>query len=205
MKAGEDYIAYVRAVLGEHPPVPVDFSAGYDLRFFDYLGATHVAIRARDAEHGKSRLIAGFVWEWRSKRDRAAYDIEEDGLRLHWNSTATDWIDSPGAVDEVGSIHTVQGYDLNYAGVIIGHDLQADPVTGQLVFSRADYKDKMGKMNNSKLDIKYSDDDLLQYVLNIYRVLVTRGMLGTYVYLCDPVLRERLHRYFTAPRQGSPK
>lgn len=202
VKAGEDYIAYIRAVLSEHPPVPIDFSAAYDLRFFDDLGAMHEAIRARDAEHGKSRLVAGFAWEWRSKRDHSAYDIVEDGVRLRWNSTPTDWIDSPGAIDEVGSIHTVQGYDLNYAGVIIGRDLQADPIMNRLIFSRDDYKDKKGKENNPGLGITYSDDDLLQYVLNIYRVLLTRGMLGTYVYVCDPVLRHRLRQYFTPQKRG---
>lgn len=89
----------------------------------------------------------------------------------------------------------MQGYDLNYAGVIIGRDLRADAATGRLVFSRDEYKDKMGKMNNRKLDIKYSDEDLLQYVLNIYSVLLTRGMLGTYVYVCDTEVRERLRRF----------
>lgn len=102
-------------------------------------------------------------------------------MKLSWNSTATDWINSPGSVDEVGSIHTVQGYDLNYAGVIIGNDLQWDPDSRTFSFNRDSYFDKKGKENNPRLGLSYSDEDLLEYVKNIYRVLLTRGVKGTYI------------------------
>jgi DUF2075 family protein len=105
---------------------------------------------------------------------------------MRWNTTTTDWINSPKSVEEVGSIHTVQGYDLNYVGVIIGNDLRYDPAAGKLVFDRTNYHDKKGRENNPKLGIKYTDEDLLEYVKNIYSVLLTRGIRGTYVYICDP-------------------
>ncbi|SOE04418.1 Uncharacterized conserved protein [Rathayibacter rathayi NCPPB 2980 = VKM Ac-1601] len=60
--------------------------------------------------------MAGYAWKWISKKDKDAFDIRIDGVALRWNSTQRDWINSPGAIDEVGSIHTVQGYDLTYAG-----------------------------------------------------------------------------------------
>jgi DUF2075 family protein len=94
-------------------------------------------------------------------------------------------------VNEVGSIHTVQGYDLNYAGVIIGPDIGYDDVTGRLVFNRDSYFDKKGKENNRRLGITYSDEDLVEFVKNIYRVLLTRGIRGTYVYICDQSLRAK--------------
>lgn len=89
----------------------------------------------------------------------------------------------------------MQGYDLNYAGVIIGPDLRFDKATGRVVFSRVDYFDKKGRENNPKLGITYSDDDLLEYVRNIYTVLLTRGIHGTYVYVCDPDLREHFRKF----------
>lgn len=92
---------------------------------------------------------------------------------MRWNSVTTDWINSPKSVDEVGSIHTVQGYDLNYVGVIIGNDLRLDPVAGKLVFDRTNHHDKKGCENNAKRGITYSDADLLEYVKNIYSVLLT--------------------------------
>jgi len=81
---------------------------------------------------------------------------------------------------------------LNYVGVIIGNDLRYDPVAGKLIFDRANYHDKKGRENNPKLGITYSDEDLLEYVKNIYSVLLTRGIQGTYVYVCDPGLREQV-------------
>jgi DUF2075 family protein len=86
---------------------------------------------------------------------------------------------------------------LNYAGVIIGNDLRFDPQTQQIQFSRKDYFDKKGLENNRMLDITYSDDEILEFVKNIYRVLMTRGIKGTYVYVCDPALREYLRRFFS--------
>jgi hypothetical protein len=97
----------------------------------------------------------------------------------------------------VGSIHTVQGYDLNYAGVIIGADLGYDPVSGRVVFRRENYHDKKGKENNPRLGIVYSDEDLLEYVVNIYRVLLTRGIRGTYIYAVDSDLRSHLRNLIT--------
>lgn len=203
VKAGEDYVGYVRGVLRPGSPetaltevAPRKFQE-YDLRFFDDLGEMHDAIRERDAEHGLARLVAGYAWEWKSKKSKHVYDIELDGRRLQWNRTAKDWINSPGSLDEVGSIHTVQGYDLNYAGVIIGNDLNYDPDRKSLRVDRDQYFDVKGKENNKQLDRKYSDEDILRYVANVYTVLLTRGIRGTYLYVCDPALREHLRPFFS--------
>jgi len=154
-----------------------------------------------DAQSGLSRLVAGFAWEWKTKNDKSAYDIEIDGCQLRWNSVATDWIASGKSLDEVGSIHTVQGYDLNYAGVIIGPDLRYDAVNGRLFIDRGSYFDKKGKENNPRLGKIYSDADLLRFVTNIYAVLLTRGIQGTFVYASDPALRAYLREYL--PSNGS--
>jgi DUF2075 family protein len=194
--ADRDYVGYVRAALSDTPPLAREDFGDYDLRFFTDFGELRQAIQAREREHGLARLIAGYAWPWRSKTDKHAFDIELDGEQLRWNSTQRDWINSPGSIDEVGSIHTVQGYDLNYAGVIIGKDLRYDAGSGRIVFDRSQYFDKKGRENNPKLGIIYTDEDLLQYVRNIYTVLLTRGILGTYVYVCDAALRERLQAFF---------
>jgi DUF2075 family protein len=198
VKAGDDYIAWVRSIfhpgppdVDALPPAPRTFN-DYDLRFFDHLGEMHDAIRQRDDEYGLARLVAGYAWEWKSRNDPSACDIELDGRQLRWNTTATDWIASPTSIDEVGSIHTVQGYDLNYAGVIIGNDLQWDEEAQRLIVDRASYFDKKGKENNSALGRTYRDEDLLRYICNVYAVLMTRGIRGTYVYVSDPNLRPRL-------------
>lgn len=204
VQAGDDYVGYVRSVVGaSHELRPRAFE-GYDLRFYDDIRAMREAIAEREVEVGLSRLVAGYAWPWNSKKNRDAVDIEIDGLQLQWNSTQVDWVASARSPQEVGSIHTVQGYDLNYVGVIIGPDLRWDAVTGQTKFDRDSYFDAKGKENNPKLGRKYSDDDLLEYVRNIYAVLLTRGILGTYVYVSDPPLREELRRYFTWPPLSEP-
>ncbi|WP_430297730.1 DNA/RNA helicase domain-containing protein [Sinomonas sp. B1-1] len=195
--AGEDYVGYVRRMLSTAPPLPMAFGE-YDFRMFDRLGDMLALVREKENQHRLARVVAGFAWPWVSKNSKSAYDIHLDGEKLRWNSTAVDWINSPKSVDEVGSIHTVQGYDLNYAGVIIGPELKYDAAAERLMFDRSCYHDKKGMENNKTLGITYSDEQLLEYVVNVYGVLLTRGMRGTYVYVCDRALREHLRPYFEA-------
>lgn len=199
VKAGDDYVSYIRDVLSPEPPAPRSFD-GYDLRFYDDISALRRTIRNRDSEAGLARMVAGYAWKWSSKKNPLAIDISIDGEVFRWNGTDRDWINSPGALEQMGSIHTVQGYDLNYAGVVIGPDLAWDPRDERLVFNRDHYFDAKGKENNPTLGLSYSDDDLLAFVRNIYAVLLTRGILGTYVYVVDPALREHLRPFFVETR-----
>ncbi|MFB2557035.1 DNA/RNA helicase domain-containing protein [Herbiconiux liangxiaofengii] len=198
VRAGSDYVGHVRRMLGaapgsgSQPLASVPDFGDYDFRMFDDVSEMRAEIVHRDREVGLSRLVAGYAWEWKTKGNKPGHDIEIGELRMRWNSTQTDWIASPGSLDEVGSIHTVQGYDLNYAGVIIGPDLRFDTTTCRIVVDRASYFDKKGKEANKALGRIYSDDDLLWYIRNVYAVLLTRGIRGTYLYVHDPALREHL-------------
>ena len=191
VQGGKAYLDLIEHLLSDDPAPGLPDLGDYEVELFDDLGAMHARIRERDAEHGLARLIAGYAWRWRSKRDTSAMDIELDGVALPWNRRDVDWIASPTSLEEVGSIHTVQGYDLNYAGVIIGGDLRIDPVTGRLVADRANYFDAKGKANNTMRGRPTTDEDLLRYITGIYRVLLTRGMRGTFIYVVDDLLRER--------------
>lgn len=204
IRAEENYVSYVRRVVGAEivtHPLRRETFRDYDFRLFDNVAEMRDEILRRDADVGLARLLAGYAWQWKSKKDKQAWDIEIKGEQFRWNGTAVDWIASPDSLSEVGSIHTVQGYDLNYAGVIIGPDLRYEAGRG-LFIDRASYFDSKGKENNAVLGIKYSDDDLKQFIANIYGVLLTRGMLGTYVYAVDAGLREYLRQYI--PSQHSP-
>jgi DUF2075 family protein len=191
VSGGNDYIDFVRTLINLERVSAHGFG-DYEFRLFDSFTGMREAILAKDAEFGLSRLVAGYAWPWLSRNDKAAIDIEIEGVQMQWNQVAVDWINSPTSVNEVGSIHTVQGYDLNYAGVIIGPDLGYDDETGRLVFNRESYFDTKGKENNPRLGITYSDEDLLEFVKNIYRVLLTRGIRGTYVHVVEESLRQAL-------------
>lgn len=196
VNAGGDYIEYVRQILSNSPPAARATFEAYDLRLFDSVSELRVALKECESHAGLARLVAGYAWPWKSKKDPEKHDIEIDGESLRWNKTAVDWVNSPTAADEVGSIHTIQGYDLNFAGVIIGDDLRYDPVAERLSFDRGSYYDTKGKENNPRIGRTYDDDDLFRFVTNIYAVLLTRGIRGTYVYATDPALRAYLRRYF---------
>ena len=113
-----------------------------------------------------------------------------DGLKLRWNSKIEGWVNSPNAINEIGCIHTVQGYDLNYVGVIIGPELTYDFESKKLVFDRKLYQDTNGYRGVKE------DEEILKYILNIYKTLLTRGIRGTYVYVVDKNLREYLKKMF---------
>jgi len=188
-----DYVEYVRQVLGPTPPsTRIDFGT-YDVRLFEDITEMITQVRARNTEEGLARLVAGYAWPWRSKKDKTRADIVFKDVELRWNSRVVDWVDSPNAIDEVGSIHTIQGYDLNYAGVIIGPDLWYDEEAGKLRFDRSNYFDRKGVQNNPGRTM--TEDDLLGFILNIYAVLLTRGIRGTYMYVVDDGLRKYLHHH----------
>ncbi|WP_425411269.1 DNA/RNA helicase domain-containing protein [Microbacterium indicum] len=119
VKSTSDYVGWIRAILSGERPAPIDLGA-YDMRFFDDPVEMREAISARENEGGLARMAAGYGYRWSSRTDPSAWDVVAGDLRMRWNSKTVDWISSPGSADEVGSIHTLQGYDLNYAGVIIG-------------------------------------------------------------------------------------
>jgi len=191
VSGGNDYIEFVRKLVNLEAVSATNFG-DYEFKIFDDFREMRDVILHKDQEAGLSRLVAGYAWPWASRNDKSAIDIEIDGVQMQWNQTPIDWINSANSVNEVGSIHTVQGYDLNYAGVIIGPELSYDEVSKRLVFKRESYFDSKGKENNPRLGISYSDEDLLEFIKNIYRVLMTRGIKGTYLYVCDPKLAGKL-------------
>ena len=191
VRADADYIGFIRQMLrgDAQPGARPDFDE-YDLRFFTNVVEMQDAIREREREAGLARLVAGYAWDWKTRGNKPGYDFEIEGAQFTWNRTDKDWINSPTSTREVGSIHTVQGYDLNYAGVIIGDDLRYDASIRRVTVSREAYRDRKGKENLRKLKRNTTDEDLLELIQNIYGVLLTRGVLGTYIYVCDPALRE---------------
>lgn len=143
----------------------------------------------KECEGGLSRMAAGYAWKWVSKNDNHAYDIEIDGVKKRWNTRAGgNWVNSEHAVDEVGSIHTVQGYDLNYGFIIIGNDIQYDSASDRLVANKASFYDAGAKKTASP-------EQLDAIVINAYYVLLTRGMRGTFVYACDSDVKRYLQRF----------
>lgn len=107
-----------------------------------------------------------------------------------WNRDDQDWMNSKRLPNEIGCIHTTQGYDLNYAGVIFGPEIIYDKKNHRIDVIREKYCDDKGKM------VSGDNEVLKDFILNIYATLMFRGIRGTYIYVCDPALREYMRKYF---------
>ena len=83
-------------------------------------------VHEKNKNFGMSLIVSGYSYEWISKKDKSKYDICIEDICLQWNTTSNSFIYSENAAKEVGCIHTVQGYELNYVGLIIGKEIDYD-------------------------------------------------------------------------------
>ena len=191
-KGGNDYIKYIHNIFYGRQQEYQEIE-NYDLRLYEDVDAMVNDIKELDKEYGLCRVAAGYAWEWQSKKDPSKYDIFIGDNKYRWNSTDTDWVVSKNAINEIGCIHTVQGYDLNYLGVIIGKELYYDTIRGEIRADKNNYHDQQGKSGCA-----FNHDLLRDYLINIYLTLMTRGIRGTYVYVCDDALREYMKQFIKA-------
>ena len=200
VNGGNGYVDYIRQLLDSSIPVgtPKYASKDYEFVLFDSIATFTEELQLREQEHGLSRMIAGYSWEWISKNDSSLFDITIESTKLQWNRTNIDWINTENAKYEVGCIHTTQGYDLNYAGIIFGHEITYNFDTQQIEIIPENYKDKAGKNTIREEEV------LRNYILNIYKTILLRGIKGTYVYACDPNLRKYLAQHIATHQQEVP-
>ncbi|MHA4844532.1 DNA/RNA helicase domain-containing protein [Flavitalea antarctica] len=170
----------------------------YEMKIFDSPTDLKDAIEKKNALNNKARLVAGYCWKWNSKNNGSEYDIifDRNGFKMRWNlsSDGSLWIISKESVNEVGCIHTCQGLEVDYIGVIIGPDLlmkDGKLVTNPHARASSDksvfgYK-KLLKESPEETKVKL---DLI--IKNTYRTLMTRGMKGCYIYCVD----KQLETYF---------
>ncbi|WP_241051773.1 DNA/RNA helicase domain-containing protein [Achromobacter xylosoxidans] len=196
-RGGQHYVRFVDDLLHMRLPSDQKFSSSkYEFLVFDELSDMVREIQQRNASYGLTRLVAGYAWPWISKKSPELHDIEIGDIRLRWNSTTTDWINTKDTEDEVGCIHTTQGYDLNYTGVIFGREIRYDEKLDQIVIDRKNYHDRNGKQTIE------DPNELKKFVLNIYRTLMLRGIRGTFLYACDDSLRGYLKRHVESYRSN---
>ncbi|QJR35219.1 DUF2075 domain-containing protein [Gemmatimonas groenlandica] len=165
-------------------------SAQYDFHVFDSPSELHDLIEAMNTGN-KSRMVAGYCWPWLGKKDPAVQDITiGSNYKRRWNlvKDGSLWIVSPDSVNEVGCVHTCQGLELDYVGVIIGPDLIIRDGRVLTVPSARAFQDKSlhGLKKLAKTDSAKAAQVADQIIKNTYRTLMTRGMKGCYIYCTDP-------------------
>lgn len=189
----EGYIAFLDALLGIRRTANYDyFDLDYDIRVYDDPVKMREDLRELNKINNKARMIAGYCYEWVTQRnpDNDLYDIElGDNFKAKWNFRNTNtWAIDETSFDQVGCIHTSQGLEFDYIGVIIGNDLRYE--NGKVI---TDYT-KRAKSDRSLDGIqkygRYKEAD--EIIRNTYKTLLTRGQKGCYIYCEDRALNKYL-------------
>jgi len=163
----------------------------YDFRIVDSPTELRDLIFEKNKIDNKARLVAGYCWNWISKKNKALNDITipEYNFGMQWNlaSDGNLWIIAPESVNEVGCIHTCQGLEVDYIGVIVGEDLVVRDnkvITNPSKRARTDASLK-GYQKLLKENPEEANKKAEAIIKNTYRTLMTRGMKGCYVYFID--------------------
>lgn len=184
------YIQFIEAILQRTPEtVEVNLSElNFDFKVFDCPNAMREALRAKNQINNKSRMVAGYCYDWNVKHHRGEWDIViGDNFTARWNlENDKVWAINPDSFEEVGCIHTAQGLEFDYVGVIIGKDLMFNPITS-LIETHREY---ISRDDNSSGIRTAPQQRAHQLILNTYKTLLTRGQKGCYIYCEDKELRD---------------
>ena len=195
----DGYLAWVNDALDIRPTAnPTLQGIDYEFRVFDSPQELHQEIIERNRPNNKARVVAGYCWNWVSKKDASLHDIHipnfDYSARWNLNSQGSLWIINPDSVSEVGCIHTCQGLELEYVGVILGEDLV---IRGGKVVTQPEKRARTDKSlhglkalaRTSRHDARRAADRIIK---NTYRTLMTRGQKGCFVSSVDPETNEYL-------------
>lgn len=162
----------------------------FDFRVVDSPEELERIIRARADEGNSARMMAGYCWPWSDPTPdgQLVEDVKIGNWSRPWNARSgagrlakgipkeSLWAHELGGINQVGCVYTAQGFEFDYAGVIIGNDLKYDPVKNEWIAI---------KENNFDTTVKRSKEQMVDLLKNTYRVLLTRGIKGCYVYFMD--------------------
>jgi len=198
-EGGSMYIDYIKGILNI---AQQDFKhiVNYDFKMFSSVDTMVQRIRELDTKFGLCRTVAGYSWAWKTKGKKyediiaeGLYDIDIEGNRYIWNLENEGWILSNHAIDTIGCIHTVQGFDLNYVGIIFGKEIDYDPMKRKIIVDRQ-------QISDANVIAKTDDDKIHTFIINTYTTMMARGIKGCYVYACNKRLRDYLSEYIILDR-----
>ena len=166
----------------------------YDIKVMDDVQEMYEAVKAKNTEN-KARIVAGYCYDWNSQDDKTKFDVviqsKNGQFQKRWNNPGKReiWAVEPNRFEEIGCIHTCQGMEFDYVGVIIGNDLQ---YRGGKIEPNQDAISKSDKTSGIR---GCKDKEKAKALIrNTYRVLLSRGMKGCYIYCEDEPLRDYLKK-----------
>lgn len=192
----DSYLSWIDNVLEINPEAMDDFDHDYDIRICDRPDEVKDLIMEKNKANNKARIVAGYCWDWirEGKNNSDIHDIKIGDFGMSWNlGSSSTWAIDPGSVNEIGCIHTCQGLEFDYVGVIIGEDLRYDDgiITDFTKRAKTDQSIKGLKglyAKDPQKALKIAD----RIIKNTYRTLLTRGQKGCYIYCVDEKLKEYL-------------
>lgn len=186
----DGYIAFLDDLLGIRSTANAfSFDLEYDIKVFDSPAKMREALR-RTNGNNKSRMIAGYCYPWVSDKDKKLMDIVlPDGFQAQWNFTTEGFATAPDSFEQVGCIHSTQGLEFDYVGIIIGLDMRYE--NGRVI---TDFKKRY--LQRDKTIDKYTKNYALadRIIRNTYRTLLTRGQKGCYIYCEDKPLGDYIKK-----------
>ena len=227
--AGMDFVSYLdRIFLNQEDSKPEDFG-DYELYYYDDANKLINDILIKNEQFGLSKVAAGYGWQWKkpkydacnkaynkfidetgaqdTRAEKVKFYLEhldvKDGLiqfgdKKYVRNLDFDWI-LKGDPREIGCIHTSQGYDLNYVGVLFSPEIDYDPEKGIVIYPKK-IKDTSSIGNAFKgltaEEKVQREQQLMDYIMNAYKVMMTRGIKGCYVYAHNPGLKRYLSQFF---------
>jgi uncharacterized protein len=191
--SGSDgFVSWINNTLGVERTANVlwQTNESFDFRIMDSPEELETAIRGKVQEGNTGRLMAGFCWKWSDPKNDGTLenDVIVGEYKRPWNAKPDArhlapgipksilWASDPNGIDQIGCIYTAQGFEFDYAGVIIGEDLAYN-------FSSQSWEGHLDK--SADKTVKRSVEDFVPLVKNTYRVLLSRGLKGCYVYFMN--------------------
>ncbi|MHB0978070.1 MAG: DNA/RNA helicase domain-containing protein [Minisyncoccota bacterium] len=202
----DGYLSWLDNILGIEDTANTTLEGiDYDFKIVDSPNELRDLIFDKNKIDNKARLVAGYCWDWVSKKDKNLNDIvfPEYDFGMKWNlaSDGNVWIISPKSVNEIGCIHTCQGLEVDYVGVIVGDDFivrNGEIITNPDKRAKTDASLK-GYRKELKIDLESTIKKAEEIIKNTYRTLMTRGMKGCYVYFVD----KETEKYFKSRIVGT--
>ena len=201
---GMAYMEYISRIFSRTQDKKEAMESGFEVLLFDDVSVMTDRIISLNKDVGLCRNVAGYAWKWVTKGktqkeiiNSDLFDIDIDGHRYFWNTESKKgWISREDSVNEIGCVHTTQGFDLNYVGVIIGNDLRFE--NGNII------ADPRGS-HDSKIKNVKDLGEARKYIVNSYKVLMSRGVKGCFIYVCNPGLRAYMKQFFDTYNPNSEK
>lgn len=198
----DGYIAFIDDLLQIRQTANRDwFDLDYDIRVFEDPCLMRDELRKLNGGN-KARMIAGYCYKWASKNDKSRIDIRlPHGFEAQWNFSTDEFATAPDSFEQVGCIHSTQGLEFDYVGIIIGTDLKY--VDGRVV---TDYMVRQ-KAGDASVRCQKTEENLARLdriTRNVYKTLLTRGQKGCFIYCEDKALSDYIRSRLAIVKANKP-